>query len=130
MESHARMCLYDADCGICTWCVQLGQRWDHHQRIAFVSNSDVSRWPAGVTADLLRETIVVVDRDVVLTRAHAVASLLFVLPFGRPLSFLLRAPGLAWLGDRMYRLVSNNRTRISARLGLAACDVPTGKRVR
>jgi len=124
MEPDSRTCLYDADCGICTWCVRLGQRWDRHQRIAFLPSSDVEHRPAGVSDELLRETIVVIHGPDYAVRARAVASLLEVLPFGRPLSWFLRMPGLSWLFDRAYRMVSANRTRISMRLGLAACEVP------
>lgn len=123
MDHAPRRCFYDADCGICTACVRLAQRWDRAGRIEFVPNHAQDRLPAGCDPALVRETIVVVAEGQTTLRAEGVAVLLRALPFGTPWSFMLGLPGIAGLADRAYRAVSRNRHRISARLGLGVCKV-------
>lgn len=124
--SYQRMCLYDADCGICTALVRFGQRLDRDQRIEFVANYEEERFPPSVTQELVRQTIVVVEaeRSQVLIRAAAVASLLRVLPRWKWLGWLMALPGIHFICDRMYRLVANNRIHISRAFGLGVCRVP------
>lgn len=126
----SRLCLYDADCGICTWCVQLGARLDRKQRIEFVPNLDEGRFPVGVDQALVQQTIVVTEagEDGFKLRAAAVAALIAVLPGGAPLAWLLRLPGVRWLADRGYRWVARNRVRISAAFGLGVCKVPAANK--
>lgn len=120
------LCLYDADCGICGWCVELGKRWDRQGRVEFVSNLHAERYPPGVSADLVLETIVVnvAGESGYRVRADAVAGVLSALPAGRLLAWALRLPGLRALADRAYRWVSAHRLEISRAFGLGVCKVP------
>ncbi len=121
---RARTVLFDADCGICTYLCQLAQRLDKWRRLTFVANQDRARFPASIDAQLLERTVVVLLPDGGwVTEGRAVFEVLRALPFGILFSWWLRVPGLASIGNALYRLVSRNRTRISIRLGLTACAV-------
>jgi len=121
---RARTVLFDADCGICTYLCRLAQRLDRFRLLTFVANQDRERFPESITAELLERTVVVLLPDGGwVTEGRAVFEVLRALPFGVLFGWWLRVPGLASLGNVLYRLVSRNRTRISVGLGLTACAV-------
>lgn len=121
------LCFYDADCGICTTLVRFAHRLDRRGRIEFVPNYEEARLPVGVDAQLVQDTIVVVEpgRPGVRLRAAAVASLLRILTPLQPLGLLLQLPGVRSLADRLYRVVAQNRMHISRKLGLGVCRIPS-----
>ena len=120
----ARTVLFDADCGICTYLCRLAQRLDRARRLRFVSNRDRAEFPSAIAAELLERTVVVLLPDGSwVTEGRALFEVLNAIPFGIVCGWWLRVPGLANIGNALYRLVSRNRTRISVRLGLAACAV-------
>ncbi len=121
---RARTVLFDADCGICTYLCQLAQRLDRHGRLTFVANQDRARFPDSIDAALLDRTVVVLlPGGGWVTEGRAVFEVLRALPFGILFGCWLRVPGLASVGNALYRVVSRNRTRISVSLGLTACAV-------
>ncbi|MEO8906391.1 MAG: DUF393 domain-containing protein [Polyangiaceae bacterium] len=121
---RARTVLFDADCGICTYLCRLAQRVDRSRRLTFIANQDRERFSESIGADLLERTVVVVLPDGSwVTEGRAVFEALSALPFGILFVWWLRVPGLARVGNALYRLVSRNRTRISVSLGLTACAV-------
>ncbi|WP_373046057.1 DCC1-like thiol-disulfide oxidoreductase family protein [Vulgatibacter sp.] len=115
---------FDAGCGICFQVVRLLARLDGGKRLVFHDNG--GKLPKGVTAELVERTIVVIDpatgRQTI--KAAAFAEIFAMLPFGKPVAWLLRVPGLSAIADRVYDLVATNRREISMELGLAACGMP------
>ena len=121
---RARTVLFDADCGICTYLCRLVQRLDRARRLTFIANQERERFPDSIDAELLDRTVVVLlPNGGWVTEGRAVFEVLRALPFGILLGWWLRVPGLASLGNVLYRFVSGNRTRISVSLGLTACAV-------
>jgi predicted DCC family thiol-disulfide oxidoreductase YuxK len=127
-RGRARTVFYDVDCGVCWAVIRVLARMDVHRRLRFVPNTDTAELPAGVDAELLQRTILVVDpqaRDRRWTRADAFAEMLAALPLGRLWSWPLRLPLLRTVAGRAYDAFARNRTRISILFGLAACGVTT-----
>lgn len=121
-----RTVYFDASCGICFQTMRALARMDAFQRLRFVPNTDADRLPAGVTAELVEQTIVVEEADGTLrTRADAFAAIFRSFPGGGLVALPLSLPGLRALAGRIYDRVARNRQRISLSLGLAACGLPS-----
>jgi predicted DCC family thiol-disulfide oxidoreductase YuxK len=124
-ESRRATVIYDADCGICLWLARLVKRLDPFERLTFVGNDEVERFPAGVSPEAVDKTLVVVDsKGRVFHQEQAVRVVLFALPFGSLLGVWLLVPGLRQLARAVYDKVAVNRIRISAAVGLGACGLP------
>lgn len=123
-KGRAREVYFDASCGICFQVVRAIARLDAGHRLTLLGND--GPLPKGVTQRLVEETIVVIDPATGRrwVKARAFAEIFAALPAGAPIAWLLRAPGLAWIADRVYDLVARNRRAISMELGLAACGLP------
>jgi predicted DCC family thiol-disulfide oxidoreductase YuxK len=121
-----RLVFFDADCGVCLWCVRVLARLDRFERLELIENTDQARLPAGVDPALLDTTILVVDAETrrTYTRATAFAQLLRSLPCGFLLALPLQLPGCSQLAGVCYDRVAASRARISVFFGLAACGVP------
>jgi len=117
--------IYDADCGICFQICRVLARLDGFERLQFVGNDERERIPAGLSDQLLDQTVVVLAPDGQhWERERAVSAILSALPFSAfGLGLLLRVPGLAQLGRWGYDLVAERRHQVSARLGLGVCGV-------
>jgi predicted DCC family thiol-disulfide oxidoreductase YuxK len=118
--------IFDADCGICLWTCRLLKRLDPWQRLTFVGNDEVSRFPAGVDPKLTETSVVVVDsQGRISLEERAVRRVLRALPFGIVLAAWLYIPGLSALGRAGYRQIASHRLEISSFFGLGACGVPS-----
>ncbi|HKO89942.1 MAG TPA: DCC1-like thiol-disulfide oxidoreductase family protein, partial [Polyangiaceae bacterium] len=100
--------IYDADCGICFQICRVLARWDGFQRLQFVGNDERERIPAGLSEELLDQTLVVVAPDGKhWQRERAVSAVLSALPFSAfGLGLLLRVPGIAQLARWGYVTVA------------------------
>jgi len=129
-DARARSAYFDGDCGVCSQTVRFFTRLDRSRRLHFLPSSTarLEELPAGVEPELLNETILVVDvaSGRYWTRAAGVAQLLAALPAG----WLLALPVRLTLpvANRLYDVIARNRARISARLGLKACELPADRR--
>ncbi|MDI1443196.1 DCC1-like thiol-disulfide oxidoreductase family protein [Polyangium sp. 6x1] len=136
---RARSVVYDEDCGVCLWLARLAKRLDAHQHLVFQGNGDLEglrrgkadgtietvELPADITAELVQNTIVVVDpKGTVVTRCRGIAEIVRALPFGAPLAFVMRLPGISNLLDLFYDAFAKRRADISVLLGMDACGVP------
>jgi predicted DCC family thiol-disulfide oxidoreductase YuxK len=121
-----RTVIYDGGCGVCTHLMSGMARRDRLERLTWVSNRDTAALPPDVPPGLLDTTILVIDPATGRrwTRARACYEALAMLPFGRLYAWPLVVPGLSLLAGLFYDWFSRNRTDISVRLGLAACEVP------
>lgn len=126
---RARTVIYDADCGICLWLCRLLKRLDPFDRLTFVANDDVDKLPSTVDRAELDRTLLVLLPDGTRAREErAVFEVARALPFGIVPCFWLGVPGLSAVGRALYRRIADNRSRISAWLGLAQCGVPSAAR--
>jgi len=136
---RARTVIYDVDCGICLWVARLLARLDMHRHLVFQGNDSLDELvrrkadgslesaplPAGVNADLVASSVVVVDaKGSVATRGRAVADVIRALPFGGPIAFVMRLPGIAQLVDWRYDRFAKRRAEISVLVGMEACGIP------
>ena len=123
-ESREKTVIFDVDCGICLWCCRLLKRLDPFERLTFVGNDEVERFPQGVDAALVERTVVVVDaKGRVHTEERAVFEIGRALPFGVVLLGWLGVPGLSLLGRFAYRALAKNRMAVSSFFGLGACGI-------
>lgn len=140
--ARMRTVIYDVDCGVCLWIARLCKRLDKRGVLVFQSNDDLEQltrkkadktldrvdMPAGVTADVVQSSVVVVDANgQVFTKGRAIAEIVRVLPFGSPVAFLMRLPGIAQLLNVFYDAFAARRTRVSELCGLNACGIPLPK---
>jgi len=100
-------CYYDADCGFCTRMVE------RVRRLAKLPEDAVL--PAQSDPEILEimereNSWVVVDRGGEQhLRWSALSVTLRQRAILRPIAFIMRWPGVAHLGDRVYRWIANNR---------------------
>jgi predicted DCC family thiol-disulfide oxidoreductase YuxK len=141
---RARTVIFDVDCGICFWLSKLLRRYDTREHLLVQGNDVIDSndelplmyrdtkslaphrraIPAGITRELVEQTIVVVRPDgSFTTHGAAVVEILRALPGFSLLAFPLSLPGIRDLFDAAYRIVAKNRTRISIEVGLNACGV-------
>jgi len=114
---------FDADCGFCFQTARVLARLDASRLLELRGND--GPLPPGVTQELVRKTIVVVDAEGrTTTRAAAFASIFRVIPGGFLVSWPLSIPGLSHVADAVYDAIARNRTSVSSWLGLAACGLP------
>jgi len=120
---------YDADCGICTACVDWFTRHAESAgadllAIAYQNEKQVENYAIVDRrhADLGIQSL---DSDGRVRRdAAAVASCLRVLPSWRWLGICMDWPLLKTAFQAGYRLVANNRQTLSRWFGLQACRIP------
>jgi predicted DCC family thiol-disulfide oxidoreductase YuxK len=123
-ESRRRTVIFDVDCGICLWCTRLLKRLDPFERLTFVGNDEVDRFPPGVDAALTERTVVVVDPSGrVHTEERAAFEIGRALPFGILALGWLGVPGLSLVGRAAYRAFAPRRIAVSGALGLGACGI-------
>jgi len=115
--------VYDADCGVCQASVAWIKKRDRKSAFEFVGN-DVAALPAGVSLDETEHTMVVLDGGRKFTRADGVARILRELRGWLAAGALLRLPGIRALGNLGYDAFAKRRHKVSAALGLRACEVP------
>jgi len=128
INPHQDYLLFDGDCGICTWTSEVIKRIDHrHQFIvepyqAF-AESELLRF--GISQDqCTRKLQVVTRRGRVYAGALGVNYFLWQQHFWRLLVISIYAlPILLLLELIAYRLVADNRDRISAWFGMKACTL-------
>lgn len=114
--------LYDADCGFCIRC----RWWMLHQpkfvELEFLPAGGpdaAQRFPELAAPGAVEELIVVDDEGGVYRGAHAWLMCLWALVEYREWSDWLAAPALLPLARGAFALVSSNRKKLSAWLGLA-----------
>ena len=137
--AHQRTVIYDVDCGVCLWVARLCKRLDKRGLLVFQGNDDLEGLtrrkvdgttervdlPSTITAELVQSSVVVVDaKGNVFTRGRAVSEIVRILPFGSPVAFLMRGPGIAQILDIFYDAFAKRRTRFSELCGLNACGIP------
>ena len=118
--------LFDGDCGICTWSSDVAKRMDRGRRFTvepyqMFDEKELARF--GISYDQCAKKLQVITRK---GKVHAGAvgvnyflwhqfpwTLLVLLIYALPVLLLMELIG--------YRLIADNRHRISARFGMKAC---------
>jgi predicted DCC family thiol-disulfide oxidoreductase YuxK len=118
--------VFDADCGVCQASVAWAKKRDRRGVLHFVGN-DVRDLPAGISRDETEHTMVVLDGGRKLVRAEGVARILRELGGWAAAGAVLRVPGIRQLANWGYDRFAANRHRVSAALGMRACQLPQKK---
>ena len=114
--------LYDRDCGVCRTLLGAVLAWDREQRLRPVALQDAEAGAllAGMPEERRMGSWHLAGPDGVRSAGAAFPALFGVLPGGAPLAALARrAPGPS---ERAYRLVADNRSRLSKLVPTAARD--------
>ena len=129
---------YDGDCGMCVAFVRRVARFDRRGRVVWTPYQSLDDapnqtpppstgegWdggdtanenapPPGVTlADMDRAAYTISPDGVVSEGFYAIRALMKAIPALAPLGLLMSIPGVSLIGRPAYRLVANNRRRIS-----------------
>lgn len=120
--------IFDGACGFCTWSAEWIRRHDEAGRLSIqpYQTADLGQLSPGLTPQMASQSVYFVRADG--RRFHgawAVFETLRCLPgVWHVLGRVMANPLLSALAEPFYRLVANNRTRISRWLGLTVCAVP------
>ncbi len=107
---------YDAKCGVCSALVRRAA--DHYPKVSFIPSSQLPDSTNNFTGPADREILLVTNNQVE-GGIDAVRSLLRTGPRGsRATAYILGLPIIHGLADLVYRLIANNRPRISRWLRL------------
>lgn len=122
---------YDGDCGMCVAFVRRVARFDRRGRVVWTPyqsldytptnpesvadlNTSLNAPPSGVTLDDMDRAAYTISPDGVVSEGfYAIRALLKAIPALAPLGLLMSIPGVSLIGRPAYRLVANNRRRIS-----------------
>jgi predicted DCC family thiol-disulfide oxidoreductase YuxK len=106
--------LYDRDCGLCKWSLDMILRWDRRARLRGVAiqSPEGERLLSGIDPDRRLDSWHLAGPDGTVTSAGAAAApLARLLPGGGPLAYLLaRFPGAT---ERAYRWVADHRAALA-----------------
>jgi len=103
-------CYYDADCAFCTRSIERVRRLTRLPAESIIpAQSDPE-----IRAIMERENswVVIDPRGNRLLRWRALSAVIRLRRSLRPIGALMMAPGIAWLGDRLYRWIANHRGSI------------------
>lgn len=118
--------IYDGYCVICQQSRKIVQALDWLNRVEFLNihdwNAVSTRYPSLDFEQAMGQMHVVTGDGQLVGGFAGVRRLLRDLPLGFPVWLLLHIPGMAWVGDRIYRLIANNRYRINKALGAPVCE--------
>ena len=125
---------YDGDCGMCVAFVRRVARFDRRGRVVWTPYQSLDPSPAnpanpesvadlntslnaptpGVTLDDMDRAAYTITPDGAVSEGfYAIRALLKAIPALAPLGLLMSIPGVSLIGRPVYRLVANNRRRIS-----------------
>ena len=108
--------LYDANCGFCRSCRTWLERQPKYLAMEFLAQNGERarrRWPTLATDSTPNELIVVSDEGGVYRRESAYIMVLYALRAYRSMALKLAHPALRPLARRAFRLIADNRYRIS-----------------
>jgi predicted DCC family thiol-disulfide oxidoreductase YuxK len=119
--------LYDDDCAFCKWSLDKILAWDRRRalRPLPIQGDEGRRLLAAASvpeSEHLESWHIVLSSGEVYSAGAGAPYLFETLPGGKPLAYLFRR--FPKTTDRAYRLVAQNRNRISSVLGIdATCEV-------
>jgi len=114
--------LYDRDCGVCRTLLGAVLLWDRHGRLRplALQSPEADALLGGMTHERQMDSWHLAGPDGVRSAGDAFPALFELLPGGTPLAVLARrAPGAS---ERAYRLVADNRSKLSKLVPVALRD--------
>jgi predicted DCC family thiol-disulfide oxidoreductase YuxK len=128
VEKIARhLVLYDADCPLCVFQMKLLTWLDWRGALALVPLTDPRAAEAapGVTREALLEAMHVVTAGGAIHRgARCIRFVGMRLPLLVPVALVLWLPGVIWVAERVYAVISRNRRVLSRVFGCGeACAI-------
>jgi predicted DCC family thiol-disulfide oxidoreductase YuxK len=119
--------LYDQDCSLCTFQMQLltWLDWRHALRLVPLSDSEVARIAPQLSVEALQEAIhCVTPEGRVYRGARALRFVGMRLPALWPVALFLWLPGVIGVAEKVYQVISRNRYVLSRLFGCGdACAV-------
>ena len=118
MASH--FVLYDSECSFCTFQMKVLRwlDWQNHFELVAASDVRVATLAPQLTAHQLNEAIHCVTAEHQIHRgARAIRFIAMRLPLLIPLGLALWFPGIIFIAERFYALISRNRQFISRAFG-------------
>ncbi len=114
--------VYDGDCGFCTTCARLGERWLRLPAVEPWQFLDLDE--LGLTEAACREAVqwVAADGSVFAAEDAVIASLRYAGGAWRWLGEIVALPGIRHLAALGYRLIARYRHRMPG--GTPACKLP------
>jgi predicted DCC family thiol-disulfide oxidoreductase YuxK len=114
--------VFDGDCAFCTSSVRWLERWVRRRPVIVAwQQADLNR--LSLTAEQCSQAVQWVGADG--RRAHGAAAIAATLRHGGSgwavLGWVMSAPGIRWVAERVYRWVAANRHRLPG--GTAACSL-------
>jgi predicted DCC family thiol-disulfide oxidoreductase YuxK len=120
MSDAPNTVLYDGDCPFCVFQMKVltWMDWCNRARLRPISDPEAAELAPEVSReDLLEAMHCITAEGRVLRGARAIRHLSLRMPLLVPLGLFLWLPGVIWVAERMYRVVSRNRLVISRVFG-------------
>jgi predicted DCC family thiol-disulfide oxidoreductase YuxK len=115
--------LYDGDCGFCQFSIDQLKKRDPKQQFEY---TPAFAYPA-ITESLKSQSqreVILVHQNKILGGADAALTVYCTLKPWSPLQIFRIPPGI-WIARVIYRIIANNRLKISRILGIpATCEIP------
>jgi predicted DCC family thiol-disulfide oxidoreductase YuxK len=123
--------VFDGQCVICQSTRRVVRALDWRNRVAFMdlhqAEAVTRRFPWLDHDDAMGEIHVIDAGGAVYAGFEGTRRMLRELPLGYPLWLLLHLPGMAWLGQRVYRFIARRRYAINRLVGRPVCETDTCK---
>ena len=104
--------MYDSKCGFCYRITRFFKFFDMFNKIQWINKDWSGEFPDEGRSKI-QETVVVFDpsKNKLYYKSEAVSKIISCIPFGVLFFWILIIPGLSFLFDRIYDLISDNRMK-------------------
>jgi predicted DCC family thiol-disulfide oxidoreductase YuxK len=120
MESRQHVVLYDSDCPLCTFQMRLITWLDWFRTVVLlpINNPRAAQLAPQLTREQLMEAIHCIARDGTLHRgARCIRFIGLGMPLLAPIALFMYLPGVIWVAEKIYALISRNRLLLSRVFG-------------
>ena len=132
MTPDTNTVLYDGDCPLCTFQMRVitWLDWFNTVRLIPIADSRAAEIAPGIKREDLQEAIhCIAKRGRIYRGARCVRFIGMRLPLAVPLALVLWIPGVIYLAEIVYRLISRNRLVLSRLFGCkGACAIMPARR--
>ena len=132
MTPDTNTVLYDGDCPLCTFQMRVitWLDWFNTVRLIPIVDSRAAEIAPGIKREDLQEAIhCIAKRGTIYRGARCVRFIGMRLPLAVPLALVLWIPGVIYLAEIVYRLISRNRLVLSRLFGCkGACALMPARR--
>ena len=132
MTPDTNTVLYDGDCPLCTFQMRVitWLDWFNTVRLIPIADSRAAEIAPGIKREDLQEAIhCIAKRGTIYRGARCVRFIGMRLPLAVPMALVLWIPGVIYLAEIVYRLISRNRLVLSRLFGCkGACAIMPARR--